>query len=175
VQQQHGIPPKQMQHMQPDFMQQATQSQQACNMSQQALSPDVQVMHTPSLVISHLQLHMVKLHWQTTMPFIMQQQLHMPLAIMRQRFCSVLQETSSSQTQVILMPPGHFSIFSLHCGTMAMLPIPVAAAGIPDIGIDELDIPVIDRGRSTIIMDIAYSFRFVPPRRLQVTVARNRR
>ena len=57
---------------------------------------------------------------------------------MRQMFCSVLHDTSSSQTQVILMPPAHFSIFSLHCGTMAMVRMPGAMEGIPDMGIDEL-------------------------------------
>ena len=145
--------------MQPDFMQAQTQSQQACSISQQALSPEVQVMQTPSLVISHLQLHMAKLHWHMTMPFIMQQQLHMPPANMRQMFCRVLHETSSSHTQVILMPPAHFSIFILHCGTMAIEVMPGAIEGIPDIGIEGLAIPAIDIGRSTIIMDIAYSFQ----------------
>jgi hypothetical protein len=159
VQQQQGMPPKHTQHMQPAFMQQFMQSQQACSMSQQALSPDVQVMHTPSLVISHLQLHMAKLHWHMTIPFIMHEQLHIPPASMRQMFCKVPHDTSSSHMQCILMPPVHFSIFILHCGTIAMLPIPGAIAGIPDMGIDALDIPAIDIGRSTIIMDIAYSFR----------------
>jgi hypothetical protein len=45
-------------------------------MSQQALSPLVQVMHTPLAVISHLQLPQQKLHWHTVMPFHAQQQLH---------------------------------------------------------------------------------------------------
>ncbi|HVU87869.1 MAG TPA: hypothetical protein VHD36_11150 [Pirellulales bacterium] len=150
------MPPMQMQHMQPDFMQAHTQSQHACSMSQHALSPEVQVMQTPSLVISHLQLHMAKLHWHMTMPFIMQQQLHMPPANMRQMFCSVLHDTSSSQTQFILIPPAHFSIFTLHCGTMAIEGIPGAIEGMP--GIDELAMPDIERGRSTIIMDISDSF-----------------
>jgi hypothetical protein len=156
VQQQQGMPPKHTQHMQPAFMQLLTQSQQACSISQQALSPEVQVTHTPSLVISHLQLHMAKLHWHMTMPFIMQLQLHMPLESMRQMFCSVPHDTSSSVEQVILMPPLHFSIFILHCGTIAM---PGAMAGIPDIGNEPLVIPGIDMGRSTIIMDIADSFQ----------------
>ena len=67
-------------------MQQHMQSQQACSISQQALSPEVQVMHTPSLVISHLHMPMVKLQQQTIMPFIIMQQLTMPPAIMLQRF-----------------------------------------------------------------------------------------
>jgi hypothetical protein len=159
VQQQQGMPPMQTQHMQPAFMQPLMQSQQACSISQQCLSPDVQVMHTPSLVISHLQLHMAKLHWHMTMPFIIHEQLHMPFASMRQMFCNVPHDTSSSQLQVILIPPVHFSIFILHCGTMAILAIAGAMLGIPGMGIDEPAIPAIDMGRSTIIMDIAYSFR----------------
>ena len=67
--------------------------------SQQALSPVVQVMQQPSFVISHLQAHMAMLHWHIIMPFIMQQQLHMPSAIMRQRFCSMAQAISSSHMQ----------------------------------------------------------------------------
>ena len=161
MQQQQGMPPKHTQHIQPASMQQHMQSQQACSISQQALSPEVQVMHTPSLVISHLQLHMAKLHWHMTMPFIMHEQLHIPPANMRHRFCNVPHDTSSSHLQVIFMPPAHFSILILHCGTMAMLGIPDAIEGIPDMGIDELDMPAIDMGRSTIIIDIAYSFRCV--------------
>jgi hypothetical protein len=158
VQQQQGMPPRPTQHMQPAFMQLLMQSQQACNISQQCLSPEVQVMHTPSLVISHLQLHMAKLHWHMTRPFIMHEQLHIPPASMRQIFCKVPHDTSSSHEQVILMPSVHFSIFILHCGTMAMLGMG-AMPGIPDTGIDEPAIPAIDMGRSTIIIDIAYSFR----------------
>jgi hypothetical protein len=62
--------------MQPASMHFIMQSQQACTISQQALSPVVQVMQQPSFVISHLQVHMVMLHWHIIMPFIMQQQLH---------------------------------------------------------------------------------------------------
>ncbi len=55
-------------------------------MAQQSLSPDVQVMQTPSLVISHLHIPMVRLQQQITMPFIMQQQLHMEPAMLMHRF-----------------------------------------------------------------------------------------
>ena len=41
-------------------------------MSQQALSPLVQVIEQPFLVISHLQAHIAMLHWHMTIPFIMQ-------------------------------------------------------------------------------------------------------
>jgi hypothetical protein len=100
------------------------QSQQACNIWQQALSPLMQVMQQPSLVISHSQLHMTMLHWQTTIPFIMQQQLHMPSHIMRHMFCNMEQAISSSHLQWILMPLGHFSIFIVQQGTMHV-PMPV--------------------------------------------------
>jgi hypothetical protein len=164
VQQQHGTPPKHTQHMQPAFMQPAMQSQQACIISQQCLSPEVQVMHTPSLVISHRQLHMAKLHWHMTSPFIMHEQLHMPPASIRQMFCNVPQDISSSHEQVILRPPAHFSIFILHCGTMAVFIMPGAMPGAPAIDIEAPGIPAAI-GRSTIIIVIADSFRLRGGRR----------
>jgi len=72
-------------------------------------SPLVQVMQTPSLVISHWHMPMVRLQQQTAMPFIMTQQLHMPPASMVQRFCTMLHAILSSHVQVIFMPPVHFS------------------------------------------------------------------
>ena len=74
------MPPSDTQHRQPAFMHFVMQSQQACTMSQQALSPLVQVRQTPSSVIVHSHLHIARLHWHIVMPFIMQQQLHMPSA-----------------------------------------------------------------------------------------------
>ena len=62
------------QQVQPAFIMAVMQSQQAWIMSQQALSPLVQVMQQPSSVISHLHMPMVRLQQQTIMPFIMQQQ-----------------------------------------------------------------------------------------------------
>lgn len=55
-------------------------------MSQQALSPLMQVMQTPSLVISHMHMPIVRLQQHTMAPFIIQQTLHLELAIMEQRF-----------------------------------------------------------------------------------------
>jgi hypothetical protein len=106
------------QQVQPDCIMQATQSQQAWIMAQQSLSPLAQVMQTPFLVISHLQAPMVKLQQQTIMPFIMQQQLHMPPARDVHRFCSMLADIVSSQVQVIFRPPVHFSILIVQRGTM---------------------------------------------------------
>ena len=68
----------------------AMQSQQAWIISQHLLSPLVQVMQTPSSVISHLHMPIVRLQQQTIMPFIIMQQLHMPPAIIVQRFCIML-------------------------------------------------------------------------------------
>ena len=112
-------------------MQAARQSQQPWIMSQQALSPLVQVTQQPSLVISTLHAPMVRLQQHTVMPFIMQQTLHMPPAIMVQRFCIIVQAVGSSQAQVIFIPPAHFSIFIVQRGTMSMFGI---VAGMP-IGI----------------------------------------
>ena len=91
-------------------------SQHAWIMSQQALSPLMQVTLTPSLVISHLHMPMVRLQQHTIVPFIMQQTLHLEPAIMLQRFCNMPQAILSSHEHMIFMPPVHFSIFILHCG-----------------------------------------------------------
>src|SRR5438067_2373622 len=96
-------------------------------MSQHILSPDVQVTHTPSFVMSHLHMPIVRLHVHRAMPFIIMEQLTMPPAIMVQRFCIMVQAALSSQTQVIFMPPVHFSIFIVqrgiisHCAPVGML------------------------------------------------------
>lgn len=145
------MPLKQTQHLQPDSMHLLMQSQQACNIWQQALSPLVQVMQQPSLVISHSQLHMTMLHWQTTMPFIMQQQLHMPSHIIRHMFCNMAQAIWSSHLQWILMPLGHFSIFIVQHGTMHV-PMPVGI-GMPEVGIAVPMLPIAPiTPRSIIIM-----------------------
>jgi hypothetical protein len=65
VQQQTGVPPNDTQHMQPASMQVSMQSQHACSMLQQALSPLVQVMQQPSFVFSHLQWPQHRLKLQT--------------------------------------------------------------------------------------------------------------
>jgi hypothetical protein len=96
----------------------------------------MQVTQTPSLVISHMHIPIVMLQQHTMAPFIMQQTLHFELAIIEQRFCSMLQAILSSQTQVIFIPPVHFSIFIVQRGII----MPVMAgfiagmlAPIPDI------------------------------------------
>lgn len=104
--------------MQPAFMQAIMQSQQAWHMAQQSSSPLVQVKHTPIFVSVHSHLHIDMQQLQTIMPFIMQQQLHMLPAIILHMFCKVAAVMSSSQVQVILNPPLHFSIFIVQRGTM---------------------------------------------------------
>ena len=81
------------------------QSLHAWIMSQQALSPLLQVMHTPSLVGSHVQMPQARLHWQMEMPLSVQQQLHMPSLNILHRCCKVAHDTSSSQWHLIFMPP----------------------------------------------------------------------
>jgi hypothetical protein len=132
TQQQTGVPPIIRQQVQPAFMQAVTQSQHPWIMSQQALSPLVQVTQHPSLVISTLHAPIVMLQQQTVIPFIMQHRLHIPPAIIVQRFCIMAQAVGSSQLQVIFIPPAHFSTFMVQRGTMTMFG--VAAAGVP-IGI----------------------------------------
>jgi len=106
-------------------------------MSQQALSPLVQVKQTPILVFVHLHMAIIMLHWHMHMPFIMQQHEHMPPASILHMFCSVTAETSSSHVQVIFMPPVHFSSFISQRGTMAILPPAGIMAGIPPMGMVE--------------------------------------
>jgi len=115
------------------------ESQQAWIILQHSLSPLVQVMHTPSLVISHLHMPIIRLQQQTIMPFIMQQQLHMLPAIAMQRFCSVPAAILSSQEHMIFMPPVHFSNLMSQRGTITQF-IPVGAAGM---GAPMLLIPVV--------------------------------
>jgi len=115
------------QQVQPHAIMEHMQSQQDWIMSQQALSPLMQVMQTPSLVISHLHMPMVRLHMHTMVPFIMQQQLHLDPAIIEQRFCSMLQAILSSQMQVIFIPPVHFSILMVQRGIIMPVMAGVAA------------------------------------------------
>ena len=111
------------QQVQPAFIIVVQQSQQAWIMSQQALSPLVQVMQQPSAVISHWHMPIVRLQQQTIIPFLIRQQVHMPPAIMVQRFCTMVHDILSSHVQVIVMPPSHFSIFMVQRGTI-MVPMP---------------------------------------------------
>jgi hypothetical protein len=133
TQQHTGVPPIIRQQVQPAFMHAATQSQQPWIMSQQALSPLVQVTQQPSLVISTLHAPIVRLQQQTVIPFIMQHRLHIPPAIMAHRFCIMAQAVGSSQLQVTFIPPVTFSTFMVQRGTMTMFGVVVAGmlVGIP--------------------------------------------
>ena len=116
--QQTGMLFMHMQQTQPAAHMEAMQSQQAWIIEQQAGSPLVQVMHTPSSVISHLHMPIVMLQQQTIMPFIIMQQLHIPPAIMVQRFCNIVAVILSSHLHVICMPPVHLVIVILQRGTI---------------------------------------------------------
>ena len=109
----------QTQQVQPDAIMAFMQSQQAWIILQHSASPLVQVMQTPSAVISHLHMAMAMLQQHIIMPFIIMQQLHRPPAIMLQRFCIMLAAILSSALQVIFIPPSHFSIVIVQRGTMA--------------------------------------------------------
>lgn len=106
----------------------------------------MQVTQHPLVVISHLHMAIVMLQLHTIMPFMVQHTLHIPPAIIAQRFCIIVHAAGSSHSQVIFIPPAHFSTFIMHRGTMTMfgaVGIAVAAAAI-------LPIPVIAE-RSIII------------------------
>jgi hypothetical protein len=67
----------QIQQVQPPFIIIIMDWQHAWIISQQVLSPEVQVTVMPVSVISHLVIPMVRLQVIATMPFIMRQQLTM--------------------------------------------------------------------------------------------------
>jgi hypothetical protein len=121
------------QQVQPSFIMQDMHSQQAWIISEHFGSPLVQVMVTPSLVMSHLHMPMVMLQQQTTMPFMRQQQEHMPPASMVHRFWTMLAPTLSSQEQWIFMPPWHFSSLRVQRGTIIV--VAGIAAGAPIVGV----------------------------------------
>jgi hypothetical protein len=124
------------QQVQPSLSRQLQQSQQAWIISQHLASPLVQVMQTPSLVISHLHMPIVRLQQQHIMPLHMQQQLHMEPVIMLHRFCIMEHVAASLLLHTIFIPPWHFSIFMVQRGTMsmlAMLGMPGICPGMPPI------------------------------------------
>jgi len=120
-----------MQQVQPAFIMPAIHSQHAWIIAQQSLSPLVQVMRTPSSVISHLHMPIIRLQQHTVMPFIITQHEHMPPVSIVHRFWSMLADILSSQEQVIFIPPLHFSIFIVQRGTIIMLGPPAIAPGAP--------------------------------------------
>jgi hypothetical protein len=120
-----------MQQVQPAFIIEAMQSQQAWIMAQQFASPLVQVIVTPSSVISHLHMPIIRLQQQTIMPFIIMQQLHIPPASIVQRFCIMPTDILSSLVQVIFMPPVHFSILIVQRGTIIIPGPPGMVVGAP--------------------------------------------
>jgi hypothetical protein len=124
------------QQVQPAVIMADMQSQEAWIISQQPLSPLTHVTQTPSLVISHLHIPIVKLQQQTMAPFIMQQQPHRAPVIMVHRFCNMAQAILSSQEQLIFMPPAHFSIFIVQRGIIIpVMPGMVAGMTVPMPGI----------------------------------------
>jgi hypothetical protein len=154
-----------MQQVQPAFIMALQHSQQAWIIAAHSLSPLVQVTQTPCSVLSHLHMPIIRLQQQTTMPFMSVQQLHIPPAIMVQRFCSILADVASSLVQVIFIPPVHFSIFIVQRGTINMfmpagivptlpiMPVPMVGLPIPGMPIPGMPIPV--RSISRLVISIA--------------------
>jgi hypothetical protein len=156
------------QQVQPAFIMQDMASQHDWIISQHLASPEVQVTQTPSLVISHLHMPIVRLQQQTTMPFIMTQQLHMPPAIMEQRFCTTLHAVLSSQLQVIFMPPLHFSNFIVQRGTIIQLAVGIDVGAVipldPTPGIPMPGMPMTDRSIIIVLVMIRSPFWPTPGR-----------
>jgi hypothetical protein len=178
--QQTGVLPRQTQQVQPAFIMAVMQSQHDWIMAQQAGSPLVQVILTPSSVISHLHMPMTRLQQQAIIPFIIMQQVQQPPASIVQRLWSIPADMLSSHLQVIVIPPVHFAMTIVHRGTIiipipgiigappgAPMPMPI---GPPIEGADIPGIPIIAE-RSTIIVAIGASSRSwcvassVPPTR----------
>jgi hypothetical protein len=132
-----------MQQLQPAFIMPIMQSQQVWIMAQQALSPLVQVIRTPISVASHRHMAIVRLQQQAIIPFIMQQQEHIPPAIMVQRFWIIAAEAGSSLVQVIFIPPAHFSILMVQRGTIIMFEPVGMAEGDPIAPVPVPPMPII--------------------------------
>jgi hypothetical protein len=116
------------QQVQPALIIEVMHAQQASIIAQHAGSPLVHVTHTPSSVGSHLHIAMIRLLLHTTMPFIMQQQLHRPPGIIVHRFWSMVAETLSSHAHTIFIPPAHFLNVIVQRGTInTFMPVGVAA------------------------------------------------
>src|SRR5262249_24035961 len=118
VPQQTGVLFIMKQQVQPASIMQEMQSQQACSMSQHCVSPLVHVIRQPISVISQRHMPIVKLQVQQGMPLYMTQQLAMPPCSIVHRFWTMLQASLSSQEQVILKPPVHFSSLMVQRGTI---------------------------------------------------------
>lgn len=109
-----------MQQQQPADIIFIMQSQQAWIISQQALSPEVQVTMQPSAVASHLHMPMVSMQVIMGMPFIIMQQLIMPPCIMVIMFCIIVHCILSSQVHMIFIPPSMVDIIILQRGIIIM-------------------------------------------------------
>src|SRR5262249_27184086 len=71
---------------------------------------------------------------QTVTPFNVTQQLHIPPASMVHKFCTMLQANLSSQEQVNLNPPVHFSNLKVQRGTIIQLLPTGTPVGVPTVG-----------------------------------------
>jgi hypothetical protein len=121
-----------MQQVMPGIIIVFMQSQQAWIIFSQFLSPDVQVIMHPISIISILHIPIIPmLQQQHIMPFIIMQHETIPPAIMLQRFCIIIAAVLSSHMQVSFIPPGHFSIFIVHCGIIMLGMLPASEFIIP--------------------------------------------
>src|SRR5580658_10345661 len=111
------------------------QSPQPWIIWQHWVSPLVQVKQTPLSVISHLHRPCVRLKYPIVMPLHWTQQLHMPPANIVHRFCTMLAAILSSQTQVNLTPPVHFSTLNVQRGTIIQFVPVVPTVGVPTVGV----------------------------------------
>jgi hypothetical protein len=102
----------------------------------------------------------IRLQQQTIIPFIIVQRLHMPPAIIVQRFCSIAADVASSLVQVIFIPPVHFSSFIVQRGTIIMfMPAGIGLVppiiGVPMVGLAMAGMPIPARSISLLVMSIA--------------------
>jgi hypothetical protein len=133
----------------------------------------VQVMQQPSSVGSHLHIPIARVQQHIIIPFMMQQQLHIPPAIIEQRFCSMVADILSSHLQIIFMPPVHFSMVILHRGTIIQfgavgiavaVPIPavwpVPIPGIP-MPARSITIALVIEAHLSLVVSVFYTINFL--------------
>jgi hypothetical protein len=128
-----GMPFIIMQQVMPGIIIAVMQSQQAWIVFSQFLSPLLQVILQPISIISTVHMPiMPRLQVHMHMPFIIMQHEHIPFCIMLIMLFIMVALTLSSHTQVIIMPPGHFSMVMVQRGAIIMPGMLPAIMGMPD-------------------------------------------
>jgi hypothetical protein len=141
LQQHTDVPSMQMLQSQPALMQAQTQLLQASIRLQQFLSPLQQVKQTPFWTAVHSHSHTHRSHWQTTLPFCVQQKLILPPDRTLHDSCSVAACCSLLQVQMNFTPPLHFSTFIVQQGTLLLTGLHFWVLFVSQIALDISTLP----------------------------------